>query len=115
MNRICPDCGTATFSIDDIHCPSCGTMLSHTGRGRAAADLEDVIARQTVSILRLLAEIERLVKVQPKTAAATAARRTLHEERRALVRQYQAEHKSITKTSNLMGISTRQVSRLRAP
>lgn len=73
---------------------------------------EDAIFAADVSILRLLAEVERLTKMVPRTAAAQAAIRTATDERARLARRLRRDGVTVRQIAERLDRTERQVYRL---
>lgn len=73
---------------------------------------EDALFRSSVSILRLLAEVEYLVKLVPNTAAARAAVRTATDERARLAHRLRSEGLTVREVALRLDRTERQVYRL---
>jgi DNA-binding NarL/FixJ family response regulator len=76
---------------------------------RELARNEDVIYRQTVNIILLLEEIDRLTAATPRTAEANNARRVAADVRAAEARRMRADGKSVGQIAEEINRTERQV------
>lgn len=79
---------------------------------RSPRDDEDAIFKADITILRLLAEIERLTRLVPRTAAARMAVRTATDERARLARRLRADGVTVREIAERLDRTERQVYRL---
>ena len=75
------------------------------------ADAESERYRQSVSILRLIAEVERLRRLVPDTAIANSARKVAAEERAAQARRMRADGMTVPMVAKALDVDPRTVIR----
>ena len=73
---------------------------------------EDALFRSSISILRLLAEVERLAALVPHTAAARQAVQTATDERASLARRLRSKGLTVREIAERLDRTERQVYRL---